>query len=281
MGQLRPVNLERLQAWCRELEDSAPAVAYYMKLYTVERILSQGDGTGREVAAALLDEVEQFKEAAQGADGDEGTAAVVRDQTAAKALVLHFALRAHNSVLERLSAGESGRAVARALWCCVDVLEAVVHLWGGRELTAEEQRECERRVKRAKWALARGAARPPDAGAAEGAGEGAVEGAGEGAVEGTPAEGAAAVQAPADEAAPQPPAPRVEPVVARTREPPNRREASPPHAETPDYEALLSREQQLEKANKHARYAISALNYEDVATAKRELAAALATLEGM
>ncbi|AAS54063.1 AFR691Wp [Eremothecium gossypii ATCC 10895] len=267
MGQLRPVNLERLQAWCRELEESAPAVAYYMKLYTVERILSQGDGARRDVAAALLDEVERFKEAAQGANGDEGMATVVRDQTAAKALVLHFALHAHNSVLERLSAGDSGRAVARALWCCVDLLEAVVHLWGGRELMAEEQRECERRVKRAKWALARGTARPAGAARdeedARDAGDAVASAGDAGESVGDAAEKAAAAAAP--------PAPQ----------PPSVREPSPPHATAPDYEALLNREQQLEQANKHARYAISAINYEDLTTARRELAAALATLENM
>lgn len=74
--------------------------------------------------------------------------------------------------------------------------------------------------------------------------------------------------------------PEPEPAPEPTPEPLPRVKATPPApSKISTLKEIMSREEIVHKAQKSAKYAISALNYDDIATAKKELKAALQALE--
>ncbi|AET37322.1 Vta1p Ecym_1064 [Eremothecium cymbalariae DBVPG len=238
-------GIARLQRWCNDLERAMPIVAYYMKLYTVEKILSErGEQEVRSVAAQLLDQVELFKREAV---GEAAVLALIEDQQKAKTVVLNFALKMHNGILEKLSLLGHTEDVRTGLWCSMDLLQCILHLWSHDEdvLSEQERAECQRRVKHVKYTLARG---KPEAPLAPLAPEVADD-------QGPPVF--------VDEEQPMSSSPSSSPAAA---------------AAAPNMQAVLDQEQKISQVQKLAKYAISALNYDDIPTAKAELQAALALL---
>lgn len=144
----------RLIATANDMERAGLAVvAYYLRLYAVERLLSgagvskkssdnddetcAASGTGarsEEVTAAatdLLDQIETFKQAAMGDDDPESQGVKVLLSDSGKAMVyfLNFAMSLYNDKLSQVSTGPYDRTLRQGLWCCIDLFNAVVHIW--------------------------------------------------------------------------------------------------------------------------------------------------------
>lgn len=134
----------RLVATANDMERTGLAlVAYYLRLYTVERLLSaasnekneeEDGGRSEEVTAAatdLLDQIETFKQAAMSDEDPEakGVKLLLSDQGKAMAYFLNFAMSLYNDKLSQVSSGPYDRTLRQGLWCCIDLFNAVMHLW--------------------------------------------------------------------------------------------------------------------------------------------------------
>ncbi|KAL3234272.1 Vacuolar protein sorting-associated protein VTA1 [Nakaseomyces bracarensis] len=145
----------RLIATANDMERAGLAVvAYYIRLYAVERLLSGAGATGsgsageegdtctahgsgarsEEVTAAatdLLDQIETFKREALGDESPEaeGVKVLLKESNKAMVYVLNFTMSLYNDKLSQVSAGPYDRTLRQGLWCCIDLFNAVIHLW--------------------------------------------------------------------------------------------------------------------------------------------------------
>ncbi|AMD19522.1 HCL629Cp [Eremothecium sinecaudum] len=289
---LKAARVDRLKIWCHDLSKIAPVVGYYMKLYAVELVLEQGVTGLRETAAKLLDEVEAFKKDASGADGDAGTALVLEDQEKAKAVVLHFAMKMENGILESIGAEGYTADLLKGLWCCIDLFECIIHLWGGKQLSEEEKKECKKRIKFAKYSLTKGKKQevggknvPEDELGGRDSISSLVEFSGLGDMptflEGDELdeevnENVEEELQDLEKEVEEDTAVLKTPIVAEEQ-----RQQSRSPMKMADIDELMDRERKSDEVRRLAKYAISAMNYEDVTTAKRELEKALAILDTM
>lgn len=127
----------RLRGTSEDLEHSGlVAEAYYLKLYLVEFLLRRNKDDERRLAAELLDELEIIK--ASVTSEDEGLLDLLSDQDKARVYMVHKTLKMYNAVLRRVKNGEKP---LRAMWCCIDLFECVLHLWGNDLGSAKEALE--------------------------------------------------------------------------------------------------------------------------------------------
>ncbi|SCU95694.1 LAFA_0G01684g1_1 [Lachancea sp. 'fantastica'] len=148
-----PTSVKRSLRLCGDFEYAMPVIAYYLKLYVVEELLglAERDEEVIENATKLLNEIEEFKQGAE----DEAVLQLLKDQHKAMVYCLNFALSLYNEQLAKIQANNLGNDLSRALWCCVDLLTAILALWGGKEATKDEVSQCQKRIKMCKLLLSK------------------------------------------------------------------------------------------------------------------------------
>lgn len=248
-------EIDRLKVWCRDLEKVSSVIGYYIKLYTIQQALTLGTKESRGLAATLLNEVEEFKRNVTRDGGDEGAKLVLTDDSKAKTFFINFTMKMQNGLLEGLDVERMQCDTYRGLWCCIDLFKCIVYLWEN-QLSDAELEECKKRAKFAKYIVAKGIKAGSEE-ETEFEQIKCVESAGDMGTEGS-------VMCSKNE---------------RTQEVGNKRNKGGFKRE--EIDQLVDCGRKLDEVQKLARYAVSAIDYEDIATAKRELQKALAILNEM
>ncbi|CEP64322.1 Vta1p LALA0_S11e01486g [Lachancea lanzarotensis] len=148
-----PTSIKRSLRLCGDFEYAMPVIAYYLKLYVVEELLGlpERDEEVIENATKLLNVIEEFKQGPQ----DEAVQQLLKDQHKAMVYCLNFTLSLYNEQLTKIQTNKFGNDLSRALWCCIDLLTAILVLWGEKEATKDEVAQCQKRIKMCKLFLSR------------------------------------------------------------------------------------------------------------------------------
>lgn len=111
------------------------AIAYYLRLYAVEQLLTIQDRTSEETkyATDLLDIIESFKNDVSNDDADEDSKAglqlLLTDQKKARIYTSNFTISLYNTQLKQVQNGPWNSDLGKGLWCCIDLFNTVLHLW--------------------------------------------------------------------------------------------------------------------------------------------------------
>lgn len=268
----------RLVATAGDMDISGlAAIGYYMRLYAVELILEDSreerSEEQTELATTLLNQVEEYKANVEGRkEEDEGAYTILHDQGKAKVYVLNFAMSLYNAKLKQLQEGNWDSGLRRGLWCCLDLFHCLSKMWN-------MQNELKDRIKYCKIYLRRIAKEtPPRAQVDENELNEMlermnVEDKKEEEEKELPPE---FIDEPVSEPVTEPVSePVTEPKIEKTPASP----ASPAARSTSDLRSMMDRSAVIEQIQKKAKYVISALNYEDITTAKQELTSSLSLLQ--
>ncbi|QLQ78729.1 hypothetical protein HG537_0B00780 [Torulaspora globosa] len=288
-------------------------IGYYLRLYAIEVILGDEEGTA-EFMGQVTDLMECVEEYKQGVEGDGSVGELIRDQEKARTYVLNFAMSLYNGKLKQIQDGPWDYTLQRGLWCCIDLFSCVLKLWDDRDGSLEK------RIKYCKvylTKLARGElGDTPSATAAaaavarqesEGSSVQEPESSSDDEIsamlkklrtadsENEPDESISLPQAPSITPGRDvlPEAPSIKPGDGPASEPkfidsepedqvPEKHKGTENRRFTQDQlRSIMEKSSQIEKVQKLAKYAISALNYDDIATAKDELIKALEILNAL
>ncbi|GAV48542.1 hypothetical protein ZYGR_0K00470 [Zygosaccharomyces rouxii] len=278
----------RLVATAGDMDVSGlAAIGYYLRLYAVELILEESRDQRSEeqtqLATTLLNQVEEYKTTVDTSkDEDQGAYTVLHDQDKAKMYVLNFAMSLYNEKLKQLHDGNWDASLRRGLWCCLDLFQCLGKIW-------DMQNELKDRIKYCKIYLRKIAReKPPMPQVDDKELDEMLERLNtESKEENTPPKfvDESEEQVPEDpEPEPKPnskpnsnPEPKMPETKAKEAIPPS---PAPPRS-TPDLRTMMDRSALIEQIQKKAKYVISALNYEDVSTARQELTSALSLLQDL
>ncbi|CAG57919.1 uncharacterized protein GVI51_B00979 [Nakaseomyces glabratus] len=124
----------RLVATAQDMERAGLAVvAYYLRLYAVEKLLQLSERSDEvtEAATMLLDQIETFKQEVTGSEDSEadGVKVLLQDSKKAMVYMLNFAMSLYNDKLKQVQDGPWDLTLKRGLWCCIDLFTCVIHLW--------------------------------------------------------------------------------------------------------------------------------------------------------
>ncbi|GMC41118.1 unnamed protein product [Saccharomyces cerevisiae] len=274
-------------------------IGYYLQLYAVELILSEEDRSQEMTALAteLLDTIEAFKKEIGGEseaeDSDKSLHVMntlIHDQEKAKIYMLNFTMSLYNEKLKQLKDGPWDVMLKRSLWCCIDLFSCILHLWK-ENISETSTNSLQKRIKYCKIylsKLAKGEIGSSDektldyADFADDSEEtkdedvdhqtSDLENNNNDKVEGL---------APKDQTTSYEPVDEKEVDLTRPSAP-----SEPAAAEHKSYTKdeltkIMDRASKIEQIQKLAKYAISALNYEDLPTAKDELTKALDLLNSI
>ena len=117
-------------------------IGYYLRLYAVEEILTEKDRSNEltKIATDQLDAIENFKNEINSDDTGETDSikVLLNDQEKAKVYVLNFAMSLYNGKLLQLKEGPWDMDLRRGLWCSIDLIGCILHLWKDT-ITNEDQ----------------------------------------------------------------------------------------------------------------------------------------------
>ncbi|CAB4253314.1 similar to Saccharomyces cerevisiae YLR181C VTA1 Multivesicular body (MVB) protein involved in endosomal protein sorting [Maudiozyma barnettii] len=143
-------------------------ISYYLRLYIVEVLLKRDDRTAEQthLASDILDKIESFKQSINELSDDsrekETLFTLVNDDVRAKTYVTNFTMSLYNQQLVRVQKGPWDRDLVGALWCCIDLLNCIMHLWSSDD---ESRQTLTKRIKFCKVYISRivkGEIGPPD-----------------------------------------------------------------------------------------------------------------------
>lgn len=287
----------RLVATASDMDASGlAAIGYYLRLYAVELMLGESREQRSEeqtqLATELLNQVEEYRNAVDASkDQDHGAFTVLHDQGKAKMYVLNFSMSLYNEKLTQLRNGNWDANLRRGLWCCLDLFQCLAKLWGMHDELKERVKYCKiylRKIAREK---------PPTPQVDEKELDDMLERLNtetneeqqQFKAESSPPEfiDESALDKPEqpiqeEDATKEPQALVKGPVVDEAPATPDESCSPPKEATartTPDLRTMMNRSMLFEQTQKKAKYAISALNYEDTNTAKQELTSALSLLQ--
>lgn len=89
-----------------------------------------------ELATELLTTVENYKDSVKSEDASElgnPVYGLIHDQEKAKMYVSNFALSLYNGKLKQVQEGPWDYTLQRGLWCCIDLFSCISHLWGDQD----------------------------------------------------------------------------------------------------------------------------------------------------
>ncbi|QEU60252.1 Vta1 [Kluyveromyces lactis] len=127
-----------------------PVISYYLKLYAAELILNEKerDGEATELVMSLLDDVESFKNEVN----DEGTKVLLNEKDKALAFVLNLAMSIYNGILVQIQDDRINDDIGKGLWCCIDLFQCCKHIWAD-SMDAVVKEQCDKRIKHSKYYL--------------------------------------------------------------------------------------------------------------------------------
>lgn len=272
------------------------------------------DQEATQSVVSLLDDIESYKSQVN----DEGTKLLLHDNEKALAFVLNLAMSIYNGILVQIQDERIDNEVGKGLWCCIELFQCCKHLWADK-MDAAVKEQCDKRIKYSKYYLRKlkrgelqnqkeaepGTPEPllptqaaesqssevedeiptfveenEDPKISEHLKESKTEFEGElspslsssGSVEDSNHEGASPLIAESPELPERLPSPV--PVKQVLPKPVVKHDVA-------TLKEIMSREDRIQKAQRSAKYAISALNYDDVVTAKAELLQALRLVEAL
>lgn len=273
-----------------------------------------------ELATELLTTVESYRDSVKPTDASElgnPVFELIHNQDKAKMYLSNFALSLYNGKLKQIREGPWDYTLQRGLWCCIDLFSCISHLWGDEdgsvkkrlkfckvylsklvkgELGHEEEAEipAEHLVKS-----------PEKSARADLDDQDFPDDVSEESVSELVSRLRAADSDDNEDSASAhislPDIPKNDPEISPSSETSNAaepdfidsdeasdlHESAPPVAESHNrytkdqLNTMLERSDQIEKVQRMAKYAISALNYDDIATAKDELTKALGILDSL
>lgn len=274
-------TVSRLAATAGDMDVSGlAAIGYYLRLYAVELILEESRDQRSEeqtqLATMLLNQVEEYKTAVETSkDEDQGAFTILHDQDKAKTYVLNFTMSLYNEKLRQLHDGSWDASLRRGLWCCLDLFQCLAKVWSMGD-------ELKDRIKYCKVYLRKIAKeKPPEPQVDEKELDEMLERLNtESKEEKTPPtfidESEEQVS---EEPEPGPKGPETEAApesLPKETMPPT---AAAPCQSTPSLRTMMDRSSLIEQIQKKAKYVISALNYEDIGTAREELTSSLSLLQ--
>lgn len=281
-----------------------PVISYYLKLYAAELILNEKerDGEATELVMSLLDDVESFKNEVN----DEGTKILLNEKDKALAFVLNLAMSIYNGILVQIQDDRINDDIGKGLWCCIDLFQCCKHIWAD-SMDAIVKEQCDKRIKHSKYylmKLKRGqlqSDKKPQETTSEPTNSNPlseVEDEIPNFVEDL--EDQPLFEEPKDSEIAQQhgPSPSLKvdesveklkqlespevPIKLPTPEPIKLESPKPAvRHDVATLKEIMSREHRIQKAQRSAKYAISALNYDDIVTAKAELLQAFKLLEDL
>lgn len=306
VGMVPNATVNRLVATSADFDlTGLQIIGYYLRLYAIELILGDEESTAAhmEVVTQLMKSVEDYKASVGSAEESQPEGSVyslVYDQGKAKTYVLNFSMSLYNGKLKQIQTGPWDYTLQRGLWCCIDLFSCVLHLW------QDEDGSLQRRIKYCKVYLTRlakgqlGPAEKPEEAVQEVQEAAPVSTDSDDeinallsrlrAAEDEPDSDTASIElpkAPVDEPS-RGHEPVEEPQFVDSEEEPEKAPEPEPvasgkqHKFTQDQlHSMMEKSGQIEKVQKMAKYAISALNYDDIPTARDELTKALEILNSL
>ncbi|QLL31216.1 hypothetical protein HG536_0B00770 [Torulaspora globosa] len=68
-------------------------------------------------------------ESAEGSQAESSVYTLIRDQEKAKTYILNFAMSLYNGKLKQIQSGPWDYTLQRGLWCCIDLFSCILNLW--------------------------------------------------------------------------------------------------------------------------------------------------------
>ncbi|CCE62137.1 hypothetical protein TPHA_0B04680 [Tetrapisispora phaffii CBS 4417] len=149
---LSPKDISRIHITAHDFDKAGLNIlGYYLKLYIIEQVLNESERTkeATKLVTDLLDYIEAFKNEIE-TEKDEELAALkllISDQNKAMAYTLKFTMTLYNSKLLQLKDGPWNNDLKRGLWCCIDLFNCILHLWGDKITDKEPVRKCTKLCK--------------------------------------------------------------------------------------------------------------------------------------
>ncbi|GAV50520.1 hypothetical protein ZYGR_0W00460 [Zygosaccharomyces rouxii] len=288
----------RLVATAGDMDVSGlAAIGYYLRLYAVELILDESRDQRSEeqtqLATKLLNQVEEYKTAVDTSkDEDQGAFTILHDQDKAKTYVLNFTMSLYNEKLKQLKDGNWDASLRRGLWCCLDLFQCMSKLWGMQNELKDRIKYCKiylRKIAREKPPVPQVDDKELDEMLEKLNTESKEENSPPAFIDESEERGSEGPTVEDSEPEPNPaPAPAPEPKIPEPNMPEPEKATEPSHKESipltpsrpaPDFKTMMDRSSLFGQIQKKAKYVISALDYEDVSTARQELTSALSLLQ--